>query len=103
MIIITITIFVIAIFITVLQNYFNMNVNFLSGTSKNCKIVNYFRQKNSIVDVRRELIILFCAFFQFILDKISGHSPPAKKNLVTCMLCDYFTKYLSFQKSAYYP
>ena len=47
MIIIIITIFVITIFITVLQNYFNINVNFLSGTSKNCKIVNYFRQKNS--------------------------------------------------------
>ena len=76
MIIIIITIFVITIFITVLQNYFNINVNFLSGTSKNCKVVNYFRQKT-----RRELIVLFCAFFQFILDKISGYSPPAKKNV----------------------
>ena len=44
-IIIIITIFVITIFITVLQNYFNMNVDFLSGTSKYCEIVNYFRKK----------------------------------------------------------
>ena len=67
-----------------------MNVHFPSGTSKYCKINNYFRKKSSIVKVLRELVIPFCAFFHFILDEISG-AP-----LVTCMLFDYFARFLSF-------
>ena len=38
-------IFVITIFIIALQNYFNMNVNFLSESSEYCKIINYFRKR----------------------------------------------------------
>ena len=44
-IIIVVIIFVNTIFITVLRNYFNMNVNFQSRTSKFCKIINVFRNK----------------------------------------------------------
>ena len=44
-IIIVVIILVNTIFITVLRNYFNMNVNFQSRTSKFCKIINVFRNK----------------------------------------------------------
>ena len=44
-IIIVVIIFVITIFITVLRNYFNMNVNFQSRISKYCKIINVFPNK----------------------------------------------------------
>ena len=42
---------------------------------QNCEL---FSQKSSIVDVWRELVILFCAFFLFVLDEISGHLPQRK-------------------------
>ena len=93
-IIIIIAIFVITIFIIVLQNYFNMNVNFLNGTSKYCKIVNYFCKKALSWMFDGNRLFCFVHFSTSFWMEFRENSP--KKNLVTCMVYDYFTKFLSF-------
>ena len=78
-----ITIFVITIFITVLQNYFNMNINFLSGTRNTAKLLTIFAKKlnrRCLMGIGYTVLCIFPLRFGQ-----NFRTPLPKKNLVTCI------------------